>query len=70
MFDLSEKESMSSDGSLSSYENIRDKKLENSKNIFNNVNNEPESSSDGKNSIKYNLTVYQKYIKQIIVNLI
>lgn len=71
LFDLSEEESMSSDRSLSSYElDIRDKKLENSNNIFNNVNNEHEPGSDGKNSIKFNLTVYQKYTIKILVNYI
>jgi len=61
-FGLPEEESMSSDGSLSSYElDIRGEKLENSKNSFNNVSNEHKSGSDGKNSIKYNLTVYRVY---------
>jgi len=61
LFDLPKEESMSSDGFLSSYElDIRNEKLENSKNIFNNVSNE-QPGSDGKNSIKYTLTVYRVY---------
>jgi hypothetical protein len=56
LYDSLEEESMSSDRSLSSYE--LDEKLENSKNIFNNVNNEHDNGSGGKNSINYKLTVY------------
>lgn len=54
-------ESMSSDGSYSADTDRRDENLDNSKHLLNYVNNEQKSGSDGKNSINYNLTVYNVY---------
>jgi len=57
---ISSEESMSSDRSIISSDelDITDENLENSKNHLQNVNNGHEYGSHGKNSINYNLTVY------------